>query len=476
MILFSFQDIKGQIFNSIENTPLTASNLKSFGTAWVDINNDGFLDLFVANIDGDNELFINNKNGAFQVADYQILGDLAQKNGASFTTSWADINNDGNIDAFIGNFGSPSAVVLQNENHHFKKAIISDLENNPSNTQGSGWGDYDNDGDLDLFIANTAGKVNQLFDNQGNGKLLISRKHVFENQVSNSHGVSWGDFNDDGYPDLFVAENYEGENLFYLNKEGEFYQAKTKDSSLVSIGASWVDYDNDGDLDLFVTNSLDEINILLRNNGNGELILQKETKLSILKSNSMSACWGDYDNDGDQDVFISNSNNQPNNFFLNDGLGNFTESYEPPFNSDKTASRGCSNGDYDNDGDLDLFITNGFGNNDQNLLYQNTGNTNHWLKVRLRDNNSVTPIGTKVYLKTVIEGKEIIQMRELSSQTGAYGHNAQIIHFGIGDSNQISEIKIVWPDGTNQIFNDAKADTFYELQKNQSLFILKPKK
>ncbi|MBK7872541.1 MAG: CRTAC1 family protein [Saprospiraceae bacterium] len=470
-LLFLFSSILcyGQQFTRVENHILVAENVKSFACSWVDYDNDSDLDLFVGNLGELNSLYRNDGKNIFTKLDATTIGSLLADKGESFSVSWGDYNNDDLIDVFIANFNNNLSIYKQIPGHKFERVKDIEAGDIAYPTQGGSWADVDLDGDLDLFIANVSNTKNLLLINNGADN-FTKASSVIINPATNSHGVAWGDYNNDHYPDLFIAENYEGVNLFYTNDKGTLkaYASPDQfDEKVVSTGASWIDYDNDGDLDLYITNSLNKRNSLYRNDGIKGFYKVEDSAIAMDEGNSMGACWGDYDNDGDLDLFVANSGTQNDHYYINNGNGGFTKVNNEVLTLDGKASRGCSCGDYDNDGDLDLYVTSGFGQDDRNLFYINNNKSNNWIKFDLEGKKSNrSAIGTKVLVTTIINGKKITQMREISSQTGAYGHNALQVHFGLGNADTV-DVEIKWTSGQSQHLQHIKPNKIYKIVERE---------
>ena len=253
-------------------------------------------------------------------------------------------------------------------------------------SEGSSWGDINNDHFLDLFVPDALpGITNLLFINNGNGTFTQVTTGPVVTDISASSGGSFGDYNNDGYPDLFVQNYYGNNNHLYLNTgSGSFTKVTT--GSIVNNGgysfnSSVADYDNDGNLDVFVDNgaftSGGENNFLYHGNGNGTFTRITSGHIVNDGEKSLSSGWCDYDNDGDIDLFVANGDpfnyTGINNFlYRNNGNGTFTRITTGAIVNDLGASVGVSWGDYDNDGDFDLFAANWGGEN--SFLYQNNGN------------------------------------------------------------------------------------------------------
>ncbi len=260
----------------------------------------------------------------------------------------------------------------------FSPVLISPVVSDAGDSRSANFVDYDNDGDLDLFITNGPqfGQLNFLYQNNGDGTFSKVTGDPIVSVGSSSDGATFGDFDNDGDEDCFVATWWNNTNLFFANNgDGSFTQVTT--GPLVTDGTyseagSWADYDADGYLDLYVCNSFVSLaNLLFHNNGDGTFtkILSGPQSTDLFRSRV--GAWGDYDNDGDLDLFVANEFNHPNNLYRNDGGGTFTKITTGNIVADLNESFGASWGDIDNDLDLDLFVSNGDGQND--CLYTNNG-------------------------------------------------------------------------------------------------------
>jgi hypothetical protein len=237
-----------------------------------------------------------------------------------------------------------------------------------SGASGGAWGDFNNDGLVDLYFASAGGSVSMLFTNAGNGTLIRDTGAGIGAGTASSWGCAWGDYDNDGWLDL-LGSVYGGNNYAFHNN-GDGTLTKLSGDPIVKVGTGnnvvWGDYDNDGFLDAYCAGSS---NLLFHNDGNGSF--SKVTNSAAVLDGSGQGCtWGDYDNDGFPDLFVTRVK-QPNLLYHNNRDGTFTKITGPPFNADIAISQGCSWGDYDNDGLLDLVVCN---NNSGNFLYHNEGN------------------------------------------------------------------------------------------------------
>jgi hypothetical protein len=459
-----------QIFTKVSNSPVVNTPGDSRSVNWIDVDGDNDLDLFISNgpQNGENNfLYKNNGKGLFSpVSDDPIVQDNKPSDGAT----WADFDNDGDNDCFVANwYGINNLLYQNNGNGTFQQVTGGNLVTDGGHSETAAWGDYDNDGRLDLYVTNSGGtKRNFLYHNDGNGAFTKITTGAPVTDALFSRCGNWTDFNNDGNLDLFVTnEEGQNENLYRNTGSGQFIKVTT--GALVTDGgktmsASWGDYDNDGDLDVFLANDQAN-NALFRNDGAGNFTKITDGPVVNSGGNSFGSQWADVDNDGDLDLFVTNSfwGGPWNNFlFINQGNGTFVRNLLEAPVLEKGWSYGCAFGDMDRDGDLDLAVANCYNATQPDYLYENHAaeNANNWLVVHCTGTKSNrSAIGAKVFVRAVIGGATVVQMREISAQSGYCGQNQLPAHFGLGDAASIESVEVRWPSG--------QVDTYVGLFANQ---------
>lgn len=454
-------------FTKITAGPVVAEGGISAGCAWGDFNNDGWVDLFVVRGSvlekARNHLFKNNGDGTFTKI---TTGSIATEISNSLGATWADFDNDGNLDLFVARaLGQTNALYRNLGDGTFASVTDTPFSSRGGKTQSGTWADLDGDGNLDLFLTARDSSQNSLYQNVGNGKFIkITRGLLSTLPSGNFRPGIWADFDNDGDPDLFLNYFLNTQNLFFRNEgEGAFSQvldATVTRGDVGNRGAAWGDFDNDGNLDLFVGNALGRGNQLFRNNGNGTFRRMPPDLLEGSAANSAYPAWGDYDNDGFLDLFVPNGEQtgENNALYHNSGDGNFTRVQTGSLANDGGHSVSCGWADFDNDGFLDLFVGNLQG--EKNFLYRNNGNTNHWLKFKLigvASNRSA--IGAKVRVSANYRGALRTQMREVGAGSGHNGGEL-IAHFGLGEARVAETVRIEWPSGQTDELKAVSADQF----------------
>ena len=494
------------------------------GVAFIDYDNDGWMDLLilggtrleVAPPGASNRLYKNNRDGTF--TDVTAKAGLLRTGWASAVTV-ADYDNDGFDDIFITYYGN-NVLYRNNGNGTFSDVTEKAGLGQAAVRYGSGctWVDYDRDGRLDLFVANylntTLEKlpkpgenpdctwkgvpVNcgprglptgfvQLFHNNGDGTFTDVSKASGVSTTSGSYPMTAvaADYDNDGWPDIYVACDSTPSWLFRNQHDGTFRQEGLERGVALSedgleqagMGVGVGDYDLDGNLDMFKTNFADDTNVLYRNDGKGNF--DDVTIRSGLGVETRYVGWGtgmvDLDNDGFPDLFVATGSvypeverklpaypfHTPRLVFRNLGDGRFEELLEEAGSgvSETHSSRGCAFGDFDNDGDMDILVMNM--NEPPSLLRNDVSSGGHWLKVRLigvKTNRSA--IGTRVVARYGTRR----QAQEVIAQSSFYSANDRRLHFGLG-AETVADLTIRWTNGEMEMIPNVAADQLVTIRE-----------
>jgi len=471
---------------------IVTDSARSIGASWGDYNNDGYMDMFVAETERPNFLYVNNGNGTFTTI---TSGPVVTTWGVYNVGIWGDYNNDGYQDLYVtnwatiapgGNPGDPLPNYLyRNEGPPNYSMSLIDLGNDSTISYSASWVDYDLNGDLDLFCTGDYNTSDLFYHNDGNdtwAKLSAA---------SGGSSESWIDYDDDGDMDLLVinwlSPNELWQNL--LNDTGTLHFVQnnttplTNEGNVWDLSVSWGDYDNDGDLDAFMP-TIQALNRLYRNEGDGNFQQVSGLPMVSVFGNTNSAAWGDYDNDGDLDLFtvdFSISGFQVCALYRNEGNGSFQRMTGAEVGDIATAaatSQAAAWGDYDNDGDLDMYVANfafpysNSGTPQPNFFFRNNqGSANHWITLTcVGTTSNRAAVGAKVRAKATINGSSYWQMRVISGgATGTVSQNDPRVHFGLGDATLIDSLKIEWPSGAVEIYTGLSADHFYTATEGQGV-------
>lgn len=457
------------------------------GTAAADYDNDGcWLDIFVVGDGGlPNALYHNNGDGTFT--------DVAAKAGVANTPRgrgcvWFDYNNDGWRDLYVTCAG-PNYLYHNNGDGTFTDVTRQAGVGDEKHGTGPVIADYDHDGWLDIYIANwgrapsllnpnPASKTNVLYRNRGDGTF----EEVTQAAGVADDGIAWGaiffDYDNDTWPDLFVANDH-GPDKLYRNRGDGTFQDVSEQSGIVTqingkptgaMGLCVGDYDNDADLDFFITNY--DADLLWRNNGDGTFTNVAEAVGVANEGVGWYASFVDYDNDGFRDLYVVNgdvdgSQKTNRNRLYHNQNGQFVDRADALNVTVDAVARGATAGDFDNDGDVDFYVV----NNTSNTLLQNDVNPNTWFpeksdrtwtKFRLRGTKSNRDgIGTRVTVVT----DNLVQTQELICGTGFLGGDSLELEFGLSSAYQIDSVTLEWPSGA--------VDTYHDLslpKRNKTLF------
>jgi|GEM_PF-576159 len=458
---------------------ITKTYFETFGSAtWGDYDNDGWQDLFVANRSR-HFLYRNTGEGPGNEVAFLSMaaGPLVQHdfNNHPGAAAWVDTDNDGDLDLFIPNGSGISGgdeslqdrLYRNDGNGAFTRMTEGPLANSTQRSHQGAWGDYDNDGRVDVFTANGYGGT--LYHNEGNNAFAVAGRQPAPN--NGSRHAAWCDYDNDGDLDLFSA-GYYGANLYVGNNNGrgEFTDATVLEGTAVNFsfdGFSFGDYDRDGWMDFVATGGTGCV--LYRNQGKGAggaVLFAPVTPnpLQVAGQNPTSSSWGDYDNDGWPDLLVTFGNEQENVLFHNDGKGSFTQVTGEPVAATKGNAQAATWVDYDNDGDLDLFVGDrhqSWGES-RNKLYQNNGTQHNWLEVKLAGVvSNAAAIGAR--LKVFAGGRVLVH--DLATSSGRDAGNPLVAHFGLGEAVQADYLKVEWPSGTVQWLEGVPANQIIRLQE-----------
>ena len=496
------------------------------GAAWFDYDRDGDLDIYFVNgaslpgtelnLSPTNSLYRNNGDKTFtDVTEEAKVGDGTY----GFGCCVGDYDNDGWLDLYVTNFGA-NILYRNNGDGSFTNVTEAAGVGGERWSSSAAFADYDKDGDLDLFVANYldyrledntichrgdlrvycppadfTGAADVLYENKGDGSFAdVTRESGVFNPEGKGLGVVWGDYDSDGYPDLFVANDTTADMLYRNNGDGTFMDVAlfvgvalgAKGIPMGGMGTSFGDYDNDGWLDIVVTNFQDDPNSLYHGEGDGTFA--DASYASRLGGVSLPYVgWGvdfvDLDNDGFVDLFVGNGNiydnvelldpgytyPQRNHVFRNQGdgtLNDISSQCGPGLGLNKV-SRGVAFGDYDNDGDIDVLITNS--NQTPDLLLNESSNQNNWFNLRLVGTASnKDAIGAQVKVFAPGLGP---QFREVKSGSSYLCQSDMRLHFGLGNASIVDRIEIRWPSGLKQTFEGIEPNQFLEVREGEKLMI-----
>jgi hypothetical protein len=446
-------------FTRITSGPIVSSGNCTI-LAWGDFNNDSFPDLFVSARSGSSLLYSNNGNGTFARV---LTGPITADGGSCFGAAWGDYDNDGFLDLFVAvnNFGN-DWLYHNNGNGSFTKITSGPVVTSGANGNNCSWADYDNDGFLDLYVSNSD-QNDFLYHNNRNGSFTRITTNAIGLKTGNSQGGAWADYDEDGRPDLFVSRVNEP-NLLYHNEGGGVFTPVTNGAIVHDIstgqGTSWGDYDNDGHLDLFVVNP-NARNFFYHNNGDGTFTRITNGSIATDIGNGHGCAWADYDNDGHLDLFVANRFGV-NFLYHNTGTGTFARVSGGVVPTDNADAISCAWADYDNDGFQDLFVTefNGY----TNRCFHNNGNSNQWITIQCSGRiSNRSGIGAKVRVKARIAGDDVWQLREISGGDGLGSQNDLRASFGLGDATNVEVARVEWPSGIVQELYNLPAHQFITL-------------
>jgi enediyne biosynthesis protein E4 len=537
------------------------------GVAIGDVNNDGLQDIYFTGNDVPNKLYLN--EGGFKFKDITQSAGVDGGKGWDNGVTMVDINNDGWLDIYVCKGGEPGAPETERTNLLYvndgklgfkEKAKEYGLDEKGYSIHAAFF-DMDNDNDLDVYITNrpdsfflglskmVSGKRNppdvardKLYRNDNSKFVEVGKKAGITNNFGYALAVVTADLNNDGYNDLYVSNDYADNDYIYINQGNGTFKDEIKKAtnhvSLFSMGADIADINNDGLEDIYVTEMLPENykrskvsmprmdvqgfwaiadsgfqkqymhNVLHLNHGNGFFSDVSQLAGVTRTEWSWSTLMNDFDNDGNRDIFVANgyrrdvfdgdldqkikqhmrvTNYTSTEEYFSRGFKEFIELYDPikvrnylfknngglQFENvseswgfdDSTFSNGAAAADFDNDGDLDLVINN---LDAEALLYENTtDNKNNYLRIKLEGpEKNADGIGAKISLHYDGKAQQFFQQKTVR---GYLSSNDPVVHFGIGKKNKIDSAVIVWPDGRSNTMQNITANQVVKVNYKESV-------
>jgi len=486
------------------------------GVTVLDINNDGWDDVFLSGGVFKSKLWINHKGKFYDSTDSYFgvfLDSLFIQSAVS-----GDYDNDGYTDLFVCNFGTgmrmgdkKPSILFKNYQGKFFEPVFTSTFSSIGNFTSASWGDINLDGYLDLYVTNYVKRMNNISDTSGkeigydpncmpNYFYLNNKGNGFIDKT-NAYGLddngcglmtSFTDIDNDGDVDLLLLNdfgewNHKGNRLFLNN----YPEDKMTDVSIergfyfemYGMGIGPGDYDNDGDLDYYITNI--GANILLNNRDSGfynesqKLGVKDEWTGDSTRGTAWSGIFFDYDNDGDQDLYVSKGNVKsltpktaiadPNKFYINNSGNFFIDTSQASGVDDILSHRGAGVLDFDHDGDLDIISSvvkmhwSAFGGIDQRTkVFTNLQKTkNKWIGIKLigMDGVNTDALGSKVQID--LNGK--ILTREVDGGSGHSSQSTKTLYFGLGKKQNKVTINITWLGGKKLVIKDLKPNHVYTI-------------
>lgn len=387
-----------------------AITAKSKSAIWGDINNDGYLDLYLANLASNDQLFLNQGDGTFQDITSQA-GIQNWENPSS--VNMADVDNDGYLDIYISNLAAENILYLNGQDLTFQNYTQQSGATDTGSSMGSIFFDYDKDGDQDLFLTHDHAEPSFLYQNDGTGHFTEVGESANANVQGLGMGVDIGDINQDGYSDIYITNLFK--NTLLLNNGDGTFDNISASAGIEDYGMGWgttfVDFDRDGWLDIYVANDSEFSpypNVLYRNQGDITFVAVELQKDISSNAQSYAAVCLDFQQDGQLDLAVAN--------------------------------RGAE---------------------DHFQLFENANRSGNWIGVKLQGvQSNRDAIGSKL---RIVDDLGHIHYRELTAGQGWTAQNSSILYVGLGAATAIDTLSLYWPSGLTQQLAGPAINQFYTI-------------
>ncbi|HXM09568.1 MAG TPA: CRTAC1 family protein [Terriglobales bacterium] len=502
----------------------------SGGIGLFDCDNDGKLDIVMVNGStverykqgGDLLVTLWHQDADLKFTDITAKAGLTRK-GWGMGVAVADFDNDGNLDLFVTGYGG-NALYRNKGNCTFEDVTDKAGVRGGGFSTGAAWADYDRDGKVDLFVSRYVhvdmndlpvfgstkfcqfkgapvqcgpwgmeGETDLLYHNRGDGTFEEVSKKAGVNDPEKYYGlgVTWGDYDNDGWPDLFVADDATPNHLYHNNHDGTFTDdamvggiaMNSEGQALGSMGVTWGDYDHSGRLSMFITEFADQPNTLYHNlgpHGFEDVAMQSRLGQPSLPLVGWGTTFFDMDNDGWLDLFVANGHTYPQMdtvkgsaayaepMLLHRNLhnGTFEEVSKAVGLADMPlrSRRGAAFGDIANNGNIDIVVLNV--GEPPSLLLNTNKTSNHRVLLHL--------VGTKsnraaIGARVTIHAGGVMQFDEVRGGGSYLSQNDLRLHFGLGSATTIDVLEVRWPTGKTETFKDVAADKIYTIVEEQGI-------
>lgn len=441
-------------------------SLLNNGISLGDYDNDGLEDIYVCALNGGpNRLYRNLGHFIFEEVSVQAGVNYS---GTSKVSSWADIDNDGDEDLYVGNRDEAGLLYINQGNGTFIEESVTRGLYNPYPASSVLFSDINRDGWLDVYFGNV-NQPNALFMNDGTGHFADHTSTSGATDQAVAMGSVFFDYDLDGDDDLYLTHDAQVPYILYENMGDATFQNISQDAQVnyagFGMGVDVADFNLDGFLDMYITNLYD--NVMYQNNGDGTFT--NVAPLYGVNDPGMGwgTVWADFDNDRYPDIYVSNDtyfSPYPNRLYRNVEAAAFAlvsngDPCESPF-----AGYAAVSADLDDDGMMDLLVANSGAPGVQ--LFENTSDTNHYISFRLEGvASNRDAIGAKLEVHTALG----IQYDHVIGNSGWAGNNGRWIHFGLADQTHIDKVVIRWPSGTVEEIQDLQSDSKYKIREGQGI-------